>query len=245
MRELVFFQKDQVLTSSRIIAQAFGKKHKNVLRSIKNIECSEEFNRLNFAPVKYVDAKGEKRLEYAITKDGFSFLVMGFTGAKAAKFKEAFINAFNENERLLKEQSNNYTPNFVKRYWDNAYKLPDDHFSVITEMYVRLYQRLELLGYKMTDISPSGKTVVPDISIGKGFAKVLKDRNSNFYGTHKKYIHQFPDGRTVKANMYHIDALPEFIKYLNRVWIPKKAATYFKDRDPSVLEYLPKLLKPT
>jgi phage regulator Rha-like protein len=48
--------------------------------------------------VTYADAKGELRKEYQITKDGFAFLVMGFTGKVAAKFKEAYILAFNKLE---------------------------------------------------------------------------------------------------------------------------------------------------
>ncbi len=42
--------------------------------------------------------------------------------------------------------------------------------------------------------------------------------------------------------MYHIDALPMFIRYLNEVWIPQQAEDYFKQRDTAALDYLPKLL---
>jgi phage regulator Rha-like protein len=40
---------------------------------------------------------------YYITKDGFMMLAMGFSGDKAAKFKEAFIMAFNKMEHALFE----------------------------------------------------------------------------------------------------------------------------------------------
>lgn len=85
----------QPVTTSLEIAERFEKEHKNVLRAIESLECSEEFNRLNFEPVDYLDAKGEARRCYRITRDGFMFLAMGFTGAKAARWKEAFIIAFN------------------------------------------------------------------------------------------------------------------------------------------------------
>ena len=69
---------DQSVTvSSRTVADKFGKRHDNVLQSIQNLECSEEFSRLNFQAVKYTDAKGESRPEYQITRDGFVFLAMG------------------------------------------------------------------------------------------------------------------------------------------------------------------------
>lgn len=85
----------RVTTTSRDIAEKFCKDHKVVLRAIRNLECSDEFNGNNFAPVEYVDAKGEARTEYAMTRDGFAFLAMGFTGKEAAAWKEKYIAAFN------------------------------------------------------------------------------------------------------------------------------------------------------
>jgi Rha family phage regulatory protein len=43
------------------LARDFGKRHKNVLKAYDNLQCSPEFNRLNFQPVEYVDHKGELR----------------------------------------------------------------------------------------------------------------------------------------------------------------------------------------
>lgn len=74
---------NQLFTTSIDVAEKFGKQHKNVLQAILALECSDEFNRLNFQPVKYVDEKGERRPMYHISRDGFSFLAMGFRGKKA------------------------------------------------------------------------------------------------------------------------------------------------------------------
>lgn len=93
--------KGEAKTTSLKVAEHFGKRHDTVLRSIKNLECSEEFNARNFAVVDYEDAKGEKRPAVEMTKDGFTFLAMGFTGKEAAKWKEAYIKAFNTMEREL------------------------------------------------------------------------------------------------------------------------------------------------
>ncbi|MHB8368954.1 MAG: Rha family transcriptional regulator [Leptospirales bacterium] len=92
------------VTSSRKVAEYFGKDHKNVLRDIQNLPCSPEFNQLNFEPVEYADAKGEKRPEYLLTKNGFVFLVMGFTGARAASLKEAYIAEFDRMEEKLRRR---------------------------------------------------------------------------------------------------------------------------------------------
>jgi len=92
----------KVVVSSRDIAQHFEKEHKNTLADIRRIlAVDDEFNRLNFQPVEYLDGKGEMRPEYLLTRDGFTILVMGYTGDKAMAFKKAYIAAFNEMERRL------------------------------------------------------------------------------------------------------------------------------------------------
>lgn len=95
----------QAITTSLKVAEAFGKRHDVVLRTIRNLECSPEFNARNFAAVEYTDAKGEKRPMYTITRDGFAFLASGFTGKEAAQWKEKYIAAFNELERRALEKA--------------------------------------------------------------------------------------------------------------------------------------------
>ena len=95
--DLVFIsQTNSLVTDSRYVAEYFAKRHDNVVRAIKSLGCSSKFNRLNFEGVHYHDTKGEVRQAYQMTKDGFMFLVMGFTGKRAAEIKERYINAFNE-----------------------------------------------------------------------------------------------------------------------------------------------------
>ena len=95
---------DQITTTSTDLAKCFGKRHSDVIRRVENLGCSAEFNERNFALVEYEDGKGETRPMYRSTRDGFVFLAMGFTGTKAAQFKEAYINAFNQMEKQLNEQ---------------------------------------------------------------------------------------------------------------------------------------------
>lgn len=98
-------QQGQNVTTSLIVAQVFGKEHKNVLRDIRGLECSPEFLRLNFEHTPYKNPQnGQTYDAYEMTKDGFSFLVMGYTGAKAAQFKETFIQEFNKREMLLQSE---------------------------------------------------------------------------------------------------------------------------------------------
>ena len=117
----VFVYHDGVYTDSLKVAEYFHKRHKNIIQSIEILECSEEFRELNFQPSSYKSKQNKKMPMYRITRDGFVFLVMGFTGKKAAAFKEAYIKRFNEMEKwLLARIENKQTQDFfadaVKRY---------------------------------------------------------------------------------------------------------------------------------
>ena len=135
-------------------------------------------------------------------------------------------------------------PNFTKRYIDNVHSIPSGYFSVITELFVRMHALLEKAGYVIPDKGVHGKQMMPDISVGRGFAQFLKRNNSEYYDTHKTYKHKFPDGRIIDANMYSIDALPVFIRYIEEDWLMNCAQAYFKDKDPMALDYLPKIIAP-
>lgn len=104
MTDLVFKgQNDQVLTNSLLVAEKFGKEHSKVMRDIENLSCSNEFRAANFGVSSYISLQNKELPMYVMTKDGFSFLVMGYTGKKAGIFKEEYIKAFNTMERSLKE----------------------------------------------------------------------------------------------------------------------------------------------
>lgn len=116
-----------LVTTSRNVAQVFGKEHKNVLRDIENViaqlpkkESSDLSSGLNkpfvqtsdltfglfISSVYKTEPNGRDYPEYLITKDGLTLLVMGYTGEKAMAFKLAYIQRFNEMEAILKEQQN-------------------------------------------------------------------------------------------------------------------------------------------
>lgn len=95
------------LVDSLFVAEVFGKKHYNVLRDIARITesqsgLSEEFTELNFEFSTYRDATGRKLPRYLMTRDGFTMLVMGYTGQKAMHFKELYIQRFNEMEQCIR-----------------------------------------------------------------------------------------------------------------------------------------------
>ena len=91
------------ITTSLIIAQIFMKEHKHVLRDIEQLTCSQEFRQSNFGLSSYFSSQNKELPMFEVTKDGFSFLVMGYTGEKASQFKETFIREFNKREAFLKD----------------------------------------------------------------------------------------------------------------------------------------------
>lgn len=101
IKSVADFYKAVPMTTSLNIAEIFGKQHKHVLRDIKELDCSEEFTKTNFGLSEYTDPTGRKLPYYTMTRDGFTFLVMGYRGKKAAAFKEAYIKAFNQMEQEL------------------------------------------------------------------------------------------------------------------------------------------------
>ena len=99
----LYERKDKVFCSSLQIAEEFEKRHDNVLRDIEKLDCSNEFNLLNFEESSYRDEYSRKQPMFLLTKDGFMFLVMGYRGKKAAVIKEAYIKRFNEYEDFIKK----------------------------------------------------------------------------------------------------------------------------------------------
>lgn len=106
---------NRLTTTSLAIAEHFNRNHKDVIKAINRLDCSSEFNQRNFAPVEYKDAKGEARPAYEITRDGFVFLAMGFTGRQAAVWKERYILAFNRLEQELINRQIAEIPEFAKK----------------------------------------------------------------------------------------------------------------------------------
>ena len=93
---------DTARVDSLFVAQVFEKRHDNVLKDIRELDCSSEFRLLNFEESYYRNAQGKKQPSYCMTRDGFVFLAMGYRGKKAAQFKELYIKRFNEMEKFIK-----------------------------------------------------------------------------------------------------------------------------------------------
>lgn len=102
----------ELVVTSRQVAEDFEKRHDQVLRDIevyKNRISTPQFCGL-FIESEYRASNGKMNKEYLLTRDGFSFLVMGFTGAKADEWKLKYIEAFNKMEQALREPIKQLSP---------------------------------------------------------------------------------------------------------------------------------------
>ncbi|WP_205895614.1 Rha family transcriptional regulator [Metapseudomonas otitidis] len=94
MRQFVQAKNGQAFTTTQRVAEAFNKQHHHVVQKVEALDCSEQFLTSNFSRVTF-EHRGNTYDAFEMTKDGFIFLVMGFTGKKAASIKEGYIAAFN------------------------------------------------------------------------------------------------------------------------------------------------------
>ncbi|MGI7369554.1 Rha family transcriptional regulator, partial [Campylobacter coli] len=151
------------------VAKVFDKEHKNILRDIENIlndlreigdlQCKLNFE-LSFKVRKIQGFKGRERKYpyYNLTRDGFSLLAMGFTGKEALQWKILFINAFNEMERIIKNQ---YTPK-LENY--NKYKIPNTPYreniikAIMQTEQNRNCEFEELIAYEIKEIYKDNKS---------------------------------------------------------------------------------------
>lgn len=109
LNELVTIMRNNAVVSSLQVAEHFHKRHDKVLRSIENLlgglpKIGETPGKMFFKSTYRNEQNGEDYPMYFMNRDGFSLLVMGFTGKKALEWKVKYIQAFNQMEKLLTER---------------------------------------------------------------------------------------------------------------------------------------------
>lgn len=140
-------------TTSKAVAEFFGKRHADVIRAINNIDCSPEFTSAHFCVhAETIKAGAVERPSkfYEMTKDGFTFLVMGFTGKEAARFKEAYITRFNEMEAALRGDGQNGKPSPALTHVDlsdEIHRASGGIRRVRCQIFNKLYRRYRVDSY--------------------------------------------------------------------------------------------------
>ena len=106
MNELVYLKTDEAMTDSLVVAESFDKRHDVVLRKIESLIENDSTQNCGECFIKtwYKDPSGKRNNKYMMNRDGFTFLVMGFTGKKANEWKWKYIDAFNKMESVITEK---------------------------------------------------------------------------------------------------------------------------------------------
>ena len=162
---------DTARVDSLFVAEFFEKQHKHVLRDIARITepksgLSENFIHTNFKADSYKDSTGRKLPCYFMTRDGFTMLVMGYSGQKAMKFKELYIRRFNEMECFIKtlvsarQEFPLLTAN-IKLLHENPKPY---HFSNECDMLNRIVVGMTAKQFRLANGIEKGKSIRPYLS---------------------------------------------------------------------------------
>jgi anti-repressor protein len=181
-----------LVTTSLLVAQKFKKEHKDVLEIIRNLTAENSAVKSLFYEMIYTSDRNRQYPMFAMTRDGFSLLVMGFTGKEALNFKMDFINAFNAMEKQLKSTITKSLPDFTNpaeaaRAWAHEYEqkqLAEHRVSILEEENAILVPKAELMDIVMAtdskiDIGQAAKIL--GLSYGRNtLFKVLKGKGVFF-----------------------------------------------------------------
>ena len=214
----------ELVVTSRQIAVDFEKEHKNIIRDIENLikEDSSILSNALLIESDYTNSNNRKFKEYLLTRDGFSLLVMGFTGSKALQWKLKYIEAFNKMEQTLREPQKQLTP----------IEMMELQFKILKEQGQKLdevEEKVEVLSNSMTIdygqqevINRVAKERMVQVLGGKdtpAYRELSKKVFSNLWKRYKQVFHVASYKDTAKKDY------EEAIKYIEE-WKPSKEIGY-------------------
>lgn len=178
-----------------------------------------------------------------INESGLYSLILSSKKPEARKFKKWITAEVLPSLRRIGAYriSSQNAPAFIRRFNANWERVEPGYFSVISELVIRLWGRLEQVGHVMADLARDGKELRPDVSVGKLFATWLTKHHPNVADNYGYYLH-WTEQAEFPARQYPLGMLPLYIEFVDTVWIPNHSQNYFRTRDPAALPHLPKLL---
>lgn len=212
----------ELVVTSRQVAVDFDKRHSDVIEKIEELIKTENSVMTMFIESSYKAGTGKSYKEYLITRDGFSLLVMGFTGSRALQWKLKYIEAFNKMEQALKEPQKQLTP----------IEMMELQFKILKEQGQKLdevEEKVEVLSNSMTIdygqqevINRIAKERMVQVLGGKdtpAYRELSKKVFSNLWKRYKQVFHVSSYKDTAKKD--YEDA----IKYIEE-WEPSKEIGY-------------------
>lgn len=98
-------ENNSMYTTTKDISEKFGKQHKNVLQAVRDLVAGNSAAKNMFRESTY-ENRGKQYPMYLVTRDGFTLLAMGFTGADALEWKMKYISAFNRMAEIIRNELN-------------------------------------------------------------------------------------------------------------------------------------------
>ncbi len=206
---------------------------------------SDAYSRLDeddLGTTEGVDSSKRRQKFTIVNEFGLYDIILQSRKAEARQFKRWVTHEVIPQIRRTGSFGGHGLPIFVRRFNDNWDRVQPGYFSVISELFIRVYGRFERAGHLLAEYGPDGKELRPDISVGKTFPKWLGTNHPQFTKSFTTYRHLLPDGIEVDARQYLLSVLPQFIDFVESVWLFKHAPAYLQYRDRTALQVLPKLL---
>lgn len=215
MDELVIMHDKQVVTTSLALAEVFEKKHQHVLRDIDALKDVSNFGQMFFESNE-PDSYGRNRRIYFMNRDGFTLIAMGYTGSKAMEFKLKYIEAFNQMEKKIKEETQFRLPTNLAEMSTMFYSVMKDQDKKIEKQNEKVNFLMNLSGLT----SPRNKELTK--ARNKKIIQVCGGSESNSYQNRslrsklynelfKSYRHRFDVNQYVDTPMKRFDEAKEYI----------------------------------
>ena len=233
--ELINIQnKDGVaVVSSRVVAYDFDKQHSHVLRDIENIISNtvDEFGNPKLDRQMFIEStyenRGKQYKEYLLTRDGFSLLVMGFTGKEALQWKLQYIEAFNKMEEQIKQASHNPYANLSPEL---------QSIIMLDQKQQMLEQQVQTVQQKVNEIEENAKLDPAEYSlvskrVSSRVYEVQKERQMNlnkkqigelFRALNRDILEITGVKTRTQLRQKHLDMVLDFIND----WYPSRAAIF-------------------
>ena len=217
------------VVSSRVVAFDFDKRHDHVLRDINNIIESNTTQNwgLLFIESQYKASNGKMNKEYLLTRDGFSLLVMGFTGKEALQWKLQYIEAFNKMEEQIKQASHNPYANLSPEL---------QSIIMLDQKQQMLEQQVQTVQQKVNEIEENAKLDPAEYSlvskrVSSRVYEVQKERQMNlnkkqigelFRALNRDILEITGVKTRTQLRQKHLDMVLDFIND----WYPSRAAMF-------------------
>jgi len=216
----------EMVVSSREVAKNFGKRHAEVLRTIEDKISQNAKLRSDkyFIETNYKAGTGKTYKEYLMTRDGFSFLVMGFTGSKADEWKIKYIEAFNKMEAAIKNSGYQIPKNPMEAL-EMMFQVQKDNATKIDKLDEKITKFEENASLSPSEYNVISNLIHERIRIVKseyGLLNATKQQVSELY---KAINHDVKEvaGVYTRAQLRQKDF--KNVLELIRDWTPSKALT--------------------